>query len=311
MRILIATGVFPPAIGGPAKYAKNIHEELVRRGLERSLPIGARHIIYFLRAFPAALRADVIFALDTWSTGLPALFLAKILRKKFMVRIGGEFLWEKYVERTKEEIRLSDFYKEKHPLDFKERVTLQGTRYLTRQADALLFTTLWLARIWQEPYGLVSSKVHILENEYPAREEGISPRARSFVYVGRHMTLKNGERLRRVFARVKEKHPDIELDTRELPAKANNERIAQEINLSPSTTSWHLDKLVSAGVLTKQREGRKSFFTLASPHEARQLLVSFKQSFLDQAVDNFVELAQSLAGPAAHEQTRHAPNSDN
>ncbi len=143
------------------------------------------------------------------------------------MRSGGDFLWEKYVERTKEEIRLSDFYKEKHPLDFKERVTLQGTRYLTRQADALLFTTLWLARIWQEPYGLVSSKVHILENEYPAREEGISPRARSFVYVGRHMTLKNGERLRRVFARVKEKHPDIELDTRELPAKANNERIKE------------------------------------------------------------------------------------
>ncbi len=91
--------------------------------------------------------------------------------------------------------------------------------------------------------------------------------------------------------------------------RANNERIAQEINLSPSTTSWHLDKLVEAGVLKKERAGRKSFFTLSSPHEAQKILVTFKQSFLDQAVDNFVELTQSLAPPdeSTHVLTHHTP----
>ncbi len=79
--------------------------------------------------------------------------------------------------------------------------------------------------------------------------------------------------------------------------RANNERIAQEIHLSPSTTSWHLDKLCESGVLKKERAGRKSFFTLTNPEEARKLLVTFKQSFFDQAVDNFVELTQSLAEP--------------
>lgn len=77
--------------------------------------------------------------------------------------------------------------------------------------------------------------------------------------------------------------------------RANNERIAQEIGLSPSTTSWHLDKLVESGVLKKERAGRKSFFTLTNPNEARKLLINFKQSFFDQAVDNFVELTESLA----------------
>ncbi|MBM3282605.1 MAG: winged helix-turn-helix transcriptional regulator [Candidatus Diapherotrites archaeon] len=76
--------------------------------------------------------------------------------------------------------------------------------------------------------------------------------------------------------------------------RANNERIAEEINLSPSTTSWHLDKLVESGVLKKERAGRKSFFTLNNPSEARKLLINFKQSFFDQAVDNFVELTQTL-----------------
>ena len=77
--------------------------------------------------------------------------------------------------------------------------------------------------------------------------------------------------------------------------RANNERIAEEINLSPSTTSWHLDKLVEAGVLTRAREGRKSFFELVNPSAAQQLLITFKKSFLDQAVDNFVEFTETLS----------------
>lgn len=76
--------------------------------------------------------------------------------------------------------------------------------------------------------------------------------------------------------------------------RANNERIAQEINLSPSTTSWHLDKLVENGVLRREREGRKTFFILIHPESARHLLVTFRQGFFDQAVDNFVDLVTQL-----------------
>ncbi|MEK6821393.1 MAG: winged helix-turn-helix transcriptional regulator [archaeon] len=78
--------------------------------------------------------------------------------------------------------------------------------------------------------------------------------------------------------------------------RANNETIAAHIGLSPSTTSWHLDKLVEAGVVARQREGRKTFFSLVNAASAKNLLVSFKQSFFDQAVDNFVELAEVLSG---------------
>lgn len=91
--------------------------------------------------------------------------------------------------------------------------------------------------------------------------------------------------------------------------RANNERIAEEIQLSPSTTSWHLDKLVEAGVLIRQREGRKSFFELVNASAAQQLLITFKKSFLDQAVDNFVEFTETLSTdtpantPLDHNQT--------
>ncbi|MFH0970884.1 MAG: winged helix-turn-helix transcriptional regulator [Candidatus Diapherotrites archaeon] len=78
--------------------------------------------------------------------------------------------------------------------------------------------------------------------------------------------------------------------------RANNESIAREIGLSPSTTSWHLDKMVEGNVILRQREGRKTYFSLINPESAKQLLVNFKQSFFDIAVDNFVSLTEELAG---------------
>jgi predicted transcriptional regulator len=76
--------------------------------------------------------------------------------------------------------------------------------------------------------------------------------------------------------------------------RANNEAIAKQISLSPSTTSWHLDKLREAEVVNRVREGRKSYFTLTDPEAAQEMLITFQQSFVDVAVDNFVEMVQAL-----------------
>ncbi len=91
--------------------------------------------------------------------------------------------------------------------------------------------------------------------------------------------------------------------------KANNEAIAQEIRLSPSTTSWHLDKLVENGVLVRERAGRKTYFSIVNPSAAQNLLVNFRESFFDQAVDNFVEFVQTLS-PEEPEQ-ENQPNPTN
>ncbi|QQR92466.1 MAG: winged helix-turn-helix transcriptional regulator [Candidatus Iainarchaeum archaeon] len=80
--------------------------------------------------------------------------------------------------------------------------------------------------------------------------------------------------------------------------RANNETIARHIQLSPSTTSWHLDKLVEANVLMRKREGRMSFFSLVNAEEAKQLVVNYKSSFLDDAVDSFVDVIQEISSAA-------------
>lgn len=71
--------------------------------------------------------------------------------------------------------------------------------------------------------------------------------------------------------------------------KANNLDIARKVELSPSTTSWHLEQLVKEQVIGKEKRGRESFFYLIKPNEITSLLVEHKTSFVDLLVDNFVD----------------------
>ncbi len=66
--------------------------------------------------------------------------------------------------------------------------------------------------------------------------------------------------------------------------------ISRDINLSPSTTSWHLDKLFEKKVVEKNRRGKKTFFKLIDKQKIATLLVNYRKSFLDVVVDNFVEI---------------------
>ncbi|MFH1664225.1 MAG: winged helix-turn-helix transcriptional regulator [archaeon] len=72
--------------------------------------------------------------------------------------------------------------------------------------------------------------------------------------------------------------------------KANNLVISKKIGLSPSTTSWHLEQLVKESVLGKEKRGRESLFFVVNPNEVASLLVEHKKSFVDELVDNFVEV---------------------
>ncbi len=76
--------------------------------------------------------------------------------------------------------------------------------------------------------------------------------------------------------------------------KANNLAIAKQAGLSPSTTSWHLEQLVKEEVIGKEKRGRESLFYIIKPNEVASLLVEHKKSFVDELVDNFVEVWKEI-----------------
>ncbi len=70
----------------------------------------------------------------------------------------------------------------------------------------------------------------------------------------------------------------------------NNKDLSKAVGLSFSTVSWHLNKLVEAGVVERKKEGRESFFKVRDAERVVRLLIGYKESFLDKLVEGFVEL---------------------
>lgn len=210
MRILIATGIYPPAIGGPSQYAKNIEAEWERNGhrvkvrtfkFELFLPAGIRHLYYFLKIIPAVVWCDFIFALDTFSVGWPATCASRFLGRKIIIRTGGDFLWEGYVERSKELVLLKDFYQTtRRKWSRKERIIFYITKWTLHHTDTLIFSTKWQKDIWFEPYNLEKTRVAFVENYYGTKEKSFEPVRKDFIGGARPLVWKNIELVRKAFA---------------------------------------------------------------------------------------------------------------
>ncbi len=220
MRIVIATGIYPPEIGGPAYYAQSLeralrakgeHVAVITYGRLKKLPIGIRHLAYLFRLLPSLYRTDVVLALDTFSVGVPAALACRIVGIPLVIRTGGDFLWEQHVERVRERITLPDFYTTPRILSRKERMIFTLTRWALRQAS-VVFSTAFQRDIWVSAYG-ITGEVHIIANAVEGRLGPIAPERKVFLALGRDIFLKNEVALREAFWLAQQKVPDIELET--------------------------------------------------------------------------------------------------
>ena len=221
MRILIATGIYPPDIGGPAKYGKGLEEALEKAGhqvkvlpyrFEKKLPFGIRQLFYLVRIFTATFKTDAIIALDTVSVGFPAAISSFLLGKKIAIRTGGDFLWETYIERTGIKIPLPDFYEAMPSLVFKEKLIAKIHQFIIDYSDFIVFSTDWQRDIWTGYYTMNPEKIRIVENCYYEKHLEEKPKGKVFLAAGRQIVVKNFDNLEEGFKKAKEKFPDIVLD---------------------------------------------------------------------------------------------------
>lgn len=222
MRILIATPLTPSQSGGPAQYAFNLRLSLesfdhtvdtISFVKVSHLPSVLRHIYLFFQAMSHVRESDFIIILDTVSMAVPVLLAALLYRKTAVIRVGGDFLWEQYTERTKEKILLREFYEcTRTSFTYKERLILLIQKYFVlRLANTLVFSSEWLASIWQEPYNL-KTKIVTIENAYlpypkpPLQEK----RSRTVVWIGRELALKNVDSLDAAIEKLQKKQCAVE-----------------------------------------------------------------------------------------------------
>lgn len=226
-KLLIATPLLPPAIGGPAQYAQCLKDEferldykvsLVSYGWERYLPTGVRHFYFFCKVLVRLFGVDMVLALDTFSVGWPAVLAARLLGKKIVIRIGGDFLWESYVERTGDLITLKDFYlrilQKQIKLSLKERCIAGLTKWTLQHTGVLVFSTRWQQDIWQDFYQLPLDRTKVIENYSGRKLPSVAATNYVFMAAGRKAKLKNLIQVEAVFNELAAEGNEVKLESK-------------------------------------------------------------------------------------------------
>ena len=171
MKLLIATPLYPPEIGGPATYAKLLEEGLPSKGIEvelvkfsevRHLPKIIRHYVYYRRVLKAARHADVILALDPVSVGLPAMYAAKKVGKPFIVKIVGDYAWEQGQQRFGVVQTLDDFV-ETSRVPFLVHILRYIQTRVARNATRIIVPSLYLKSV-VETWGISREIIEVIHN---------------------------------------------------------------------------------------------------------------------------------------------------
>ncbi len=209
MNIILATGIYPPDIGGPATYVCALADELTKKGNEvRVVTYGDEggvkvgkcegvNVVYVSKSggpilrwwrYAKALRthaadADVIIAFSSVSVGVP-LALARLQNSKKILRLGGDFFWERYTDRGGMK-GLREWYAS-HPL------SLLFMGWLLQTFDHVVYSTEFQKKIHESVYPILPSRSVIL-NAMPIgmQVEHKPHQPFSLLFMGRFVGFKN------------------------------------------------------------------------------------------------------------------------
>ncbi|MBP7992025.1 MAG: glycosyltransferase family 4 protein [Candidatus Magasanikbacteria bacterium] len=183
MKILFAADIFPPVGGGPAIYAAGFSNALVEMGDEATVVsltpdsrkdvTGAtvvavtqknkllRYFEYFGLLLRHARKADLVFAMGPVNAGLPALFAARLLGKKFVVKVVGDYAWEQGFQRFGVTELIDEFQTKKYHGSVRRLQIVQ--KFVARSADMVIVPSEYLKKIvigWD----VLADKVKVIYN---------------------------------------------------------------------------------------------------------------------------------------------------
>jgi glycosyltransferase involved in cell wall biosynthesis len=173
-KILIATPLYPPQVGGPASRTVLLEKKFPERGFHISvakfsnilwLPKIIRHIAYFFMVFFKGIFANTILAQDPVSTGLPTLFASKILFKKFVLIIVGDYAWEQGSQRAGVTDLLDAFSTETDKYPLLVRVFKKVQFFVANHADKIIVPSFYLKKIITN-WGIPADKIFVVYNSF-------------------------------------------------------------------------------------------------------------------------------------------------
>ncbi|MEA3398293.1 MAG: glycosyltransferase family 4 protein [Patescibacteria group bacterium] len=190
-KILLAAGIFPPDIGGPATYVKILAEELPKLGFEvrvlaysddeaesrklkvesnresrifkinRKQNIFSRYFNYFFIAWKLVAWADIVYAQDAVNSGLPIWLACKLRGKKYYLKIVGDYAWEQGTQRCGVKELLDDFQNKKY--GFKVELWRKIQRLVAGNAKKIITPSNYLKNIVKQ-WGVDEDIIQVIYN---------------------------------------------------------------------------------------------------------------------------------------------------
>ena len=171
-RVLICTPLYSPEIGGPATYSKMLVDGILDRGIlvrvvrfssVRGLPKILRHIAYAWHVCLQSRYADSIYAQDPVSVGFGSAIAALITRKKFVMKIVGDYAWEQGVQRFGVSELLDDFLERSYgpPVELLRAIE----RFSARQASHIVVPSEYLKTVVVR-WGIPEGKITVIANSF-------------------------------------------------------------------------------------------------------------------------------------------------
>ncbi|MCP6718279.1 MAG: glycosyltransferase family 4 protein [Patescibacteria group bacterium] len=241
MKIIFATGIFPPDIGGPATYVEKLANELLQKGFEISVitfsdtktkknydfpvirisskyPKGIKHFIYFLELLKMARGTDIIYVQNQTSAGLPSVLVSKLLKKRLILKVVGDAAWESYANRVSEFDNIETFQEKKY--DFLTELIRKTRSFVAKNADTIITPSQYLKNIvkgWGVPEQNIQAIYNALEQLFEphiSKEEikkKIGIKGDIILSIGRLTPWKGFSALIDIFPELLKENPDFKL----------------------------------------------------------------------------------------------------
>ena len=193
VRVLIITGIFPPDIGGPATYVPQIASGLAKLGHEITvvtlsdrldhddaqypfrvvrLPRKMFKLWRMFRTIKTIMRlgrqADVLFVNGL---ALEAVLANKLLRKPLVMKVVGDFAWERATNRGWTKDNFETFQQKRYDLKIEVLKALRS--WWTRKAHRVIVPSQYLAK-WVQSWGVPEGRIVVIYNALEPLD-GIEP----------------------------------------------------------------------------------------------------------------------------------------
>ncbi|OGG93605.1 hypothetical protein A2609_00380 [Candidatus Kaiserbacteria bacterium RIFOXYD1_FULL_47_14] len=288
MKIVLATPVYPPEIGGPATYTKELavrlrdtHEIVIVAYASTSeiipgttlfiaskrRPLPLRLLKFTIDLFRASHGADVIYVQNALAAGLPAAIVSMVRGIPLVLKFVGDEAWERASQERKTRKRLEEFLASPEG-GWQTSFRMMIQRFVLRHANIVTTPSVYLRDAIVRTYGIKKERAVVNYNAAEKNAEAsfsATPVPHQIVATARLVEWKGLDGIIRAVAILKKQFPDVRaVIAGDGPEEERLKALARELTVAdcvvfPGRVSraetWHLRKSSEVYVLNSLYEG--------------------------------------------------------